>query len=141
MKVKMLRTIQGSPDGIQVHTYREGQVYSPETEPPMSATLRSILLRGRLAQDTDEAKVAPDDRETKVVNPVDEQAGSGAESDVTESDEGQPTQVEVGDLTVSEALDAVRDGEISAQEALAQERNGKGRSTLIGQLLEILREG
>lgn len=140
MKVKMLRTVQGSPDGIRVNTYVAGEVYDEDTVPFVNDRLGNILVNGGLAEVPGQTKVAPDERETKVVDPASEHAAA-PEEDEESSEEEEGPRTDLGDLTVAEVLSAVREGEISANLALAHERNGKQRTTLIHQLLEILQEG
>jgi len=137
MRVKMLRTTRGSPDGIRAFTYVEGEVYGPESDPPMTERLATVLLNGSLAEQAQVTKTAPDTRETKVVEGPPERAS--AQEAETDSQHRSRALLDVGDLTVGEAIEKVRAGEIDPSLALAQERNGKQRSTLIGQILEVMR--
>lgn len=140
MRVKMLRTVQGSPDGIRSFTYREGEVYDLGTNPQVNDRLGTILVRGQLAEEVREEQVAPGDYETKVVDPAPEKASESEEDEASSEDE-EGASTDLSEMTVSEVLSAVREREVSASQAMAHERNGKRRSTLINQLSELMAEG
>lgn len=115
MKVQMLRTIQGSPDGIRAFTYREGEVYGPQTSPPMTQALARVLLSGDLA-------VEPDEVERKVVEPRE-----------------NPPQFSPGDLTGVQVIEAVESGRIAPSYALELERQDRNRVTVVERLEAIIR--
>jgi hypothetical protein len=50
----MLETVRGAPAGHTVHTYRSGETYSPETEPPLSEELGALFLRDGMAERTED---------------------------------------------------------------------------------------
>ncbi len=45
VRILVLVTTRASPDGAAVHRYLAGQVYGPETDPPMPAGLAETFLR------------------------------------------------------------------------------------------------
>jgi hypothetical protein len=70
---RMLETMTGSNDGIKVHLFQAGEVYGPESEPPMHQVLADVLVQYGHAEE---------------VQNVDEEAAAGA------GEEGQGAEVD-----------------------------------------------
>ena len=58
VQILVTTTTLASPDGVNVHTYRAGETYGPETEPPMPADLAATFLRERWGE-VDGEQAAP----------------------------------------------------------------------------------
>jgi len=64
MRVRMLGTAEGAPAGLECYLYRAGEVYTPDTEPPMSAELAEVLIRFGLAEPEETPPASPQERAT-----------------------------------------------------------------------------
>lgn len=141
--VRMLRTVQGSPDGINSYRYEKGTVYGPDTVPRTSPRLEEIFVKSGLGEPAQEEKVEqpgptagfpPDpEREKKVVEPREEAKDEEPSEDDEDDDEPFP-RIDLNGYTINAVLNAVEEGHISAEYALAHERANRGRKRLIAEL-------
>ena len=44
-RIRVVISSRASPDGVTVHTYEAGQVYGPDSDPPMPAGLAGVFVR------------------------------------------------------------------------------------------------
>ena len=126
---RMKKDYRASPNGIRVYNYEEGETYGPDTDPPMTKRLGDSLVSAGIAEDSSGSRKSHDPREEdKTVDP--------REQDKDEDDEsqGDTESFDTEDLTVEEVLELVDSGEVSAEEALAAEKAGKSRRSLIRKL-------
>ncbi len=57
-RILVTATTRASPDGVTVHTYRAGEVYGPDSDPPMPPDLAATFLRERWGERCDGAEDA-----------------------------------------------------------------------------------
>lgn len=67
-RIRMTKTVRGSPDGIRSHIYEEGETYDATTTPPCTPYLAGVLIAAGEAEAAPERKVTTPDPEKKVVN-------------------------------------------------------------------------
>lgn len=70
--ITMKTTVQGSPDGIAVHTYLAGQTYGPQTNPPMTPALVAVFVKEGWADDAEAPQKAQE--ANKAVGPTADKA-------------------------------------------------------------------
>lgn len=116
MKIKMLSTVRGSPDGINVFTYHAGQAYDLHTSPRVTAELIESFTVGGYAE------VVGEPKSKKVVEPAVEKAVV------------PDPRFNAADHTIDALVSMVRDGVVSKQEVLESERMGMKRVTLFNRL-------
>jgi len=86
MQVLVTKTKPGSPDGIAVHSYKEGSVYGPATVPPMPADLAIVFVREHWGEVVEEVhpKALPGAPENKMLGGAEEnKAGEAASAPTT----------------------------------------------------------
>lgn len=135
MKVKMLQTMRGSPDGIRVFRYLEGEIYDEKSAPHMPESLASVFLSEKVAEVFDEEKAQKTVRETKVVTVPEKAVAEKTQEDKQVLSEA-PYDVSLH--TVSEVLEDARTGAITPEQAIREEKLGKNRTTLLAQLQELI---
>lgn len=114
--VRMTQRTFASPDGVKAHWYEDRQIYGPDSNPPMTESLARTLIEGGLAEPIDRPKTDPRPYDAKVVTPNEELAFDASRH------------------TITEVLDMVDAGAVTRREALASERAGKNRKTLLERL-------
>lgn len=79
-KVRVLKTIPGSPDGIRVCEYVKGEEYDEHSSPPMTQHLRDVLIPAGLAEEVAETKAVTGPTDNKALNPATENKGARRKS-------------------------------------------------------------
>ncbi|OXE37557.1 MAG: hypothetical protein CGW95_01175 [Phenylobacterium zucineum] len=54
MRIQMLKDAKGSPDGVNVHSYEEDEIYPTEGLAPMTDELARVFVEAELAIEVDE---------------------------------------------------------------------------------------
>ncbi len=59
LRIRVLSDRRASPDGVTVHTYQAGEIYGPDSDPPMPADLAAVFLCEGWGELADGAEAAP----------------------------------------------------------------------------------
>ncbi len=118
MRVRMLKSLPGSPDGLRVYAYQAGQEYDEASNPPMSEGLATNFLgQGAAARVNAKGMGAA---------PENKRMPAPAENKVTRPD--------YDELSIAEVHEAIEAGRLSREDALRFERQGRQRVTLLRDL-------
>lgn len=100
----MLVSADGSTDGIAVFRYQEGEVYTPETNPPMTKYLAQIFLDAgqaemvRVASDDAESVETAPEKGKRAKGPSENKAAEGASETPEDAGSGGGADPAISDL-------------------------------------------